>query len=299
MAKEKKKRGRLTKKLIHKYKFVVLNTDTFEERFTFRLSRLNVFILVSLLALFLFFITLLVIAFTPLKEYIPGYSSSKLRREAVELTYKTDSLEQVIAQNNAYFKSIQNLLRGDSISEASSSPENIDKHQVVHREIVEDSANIEAKLSPSKVDSILRKEVERNESYNIFNPFTQHTSVKLYPPIKGRISQHFNSEKRHYGIDVSVEENSPVKAVADGIVLFSEWTVETGYVIILKHDFNLISVYKHNITLLKKQGDYVKQGEVIALTGNTGEFTTGPHLHFELWEEGHAVDPEVFFDFDR
>lgn len=148
------------------------------------------------------------------------------------------------------------------------------------------------------MDSILRREVEQNEKYNIFNPSVKRTPISLYPPVKGIISEHQNIEKHHFGIDISLEENSPVKATAEGIVVFAEWTLETGYVLILKHDFNLMSIYKHNLTLLKRQGDHVKRGEVIALTGNTGEYTTGPHLHFELWEDGQALDPEDFFDFD-
>ncbi len=297
MAHQKKNRKQLIKKIFHKYRFVILNGETFEERFTFRTSRLNVFVFFCMAIVLFVFLTLLLIAYTPLKEYIPGYSSAKLKRQAVMLTYKTDSLEKVLERNTQYFNSIQHVLLGDSLETVDQQGEQ-DREERVAVEEENALVRAEPELSPSKMDSILRKEVESNERYNIFNPLIKPSSVQLYPPVKGMISQAYDPEEHHYGVDISLDENSPVKATAEGVVVFAEWTVETGYVIILKHDFNLLSVYKHNITLLKRQGDYVKKGEVIALTGNTGEYTTGPHLHFELWENAHALNPQDFFDFD-
>lgn len=299
MTRKEKKKGELVKGLARKYKLMVYSEDTMEGRFALKLSRLMIFILSGLTALFVLFLAILVIAYTPLREYIPGYTSSKLKKQALILTYKTDSLESVIEQNERYYSSIQGILMGDTLAEQPGHALEFGENTLDLDETEEpDEVPEDTKLYPSKMDSILRREVENNERYNIFNPFTDRSVVDLYPPVKGTVSQHFDVEKHHYGIDVSLEENSPVKATAEGIVVFAEWTVETGFVIIIKHDFDMLSVYKHNLALLKKQGEFVKKGEVIALTGNTGEYTTGPHLHFELWEDAHALNPEDFFDFD-
>ncbi len=287
------------KKWIHKYRFVVFEGGTSKERFSFRLSRLKIFVFSGISVIFVLFLAFLIIGYTPLREYIPGYSSAKLKKQVVMLMYKADSLEQVIDRNDRYYSSIQDILLGDTLQEDSKGI--IDPEPRLLRAPKSEEALStmdDINLYPSKMDSILRREVENNERYNVFNPFLDRSAVDLYPPVKGNISQHFNVERHHYGVDISLEENSPVKAVAEGVVVFAEWTVETGFVIIVKHDFDLLSVYKHNLALLKKQGEFVKKGEVIALTGNTGEYTTGPHLHFELWEDGHALDPEEFFDFD-
>ncbi len=284
-----KKRKKIAKKLLHKYKLIILNEETFEERLTLRLNRLNVFVITGVSAIILIILTTLLIAFTPLREYIPGYASVELRKKAVTLVEKTDSLEQVIANNNRYFKSIQNILRGTVPQPLDTLPQ--DSITVTHI----DPTTVD--LAPSRLDTLLRHEVAQSEKYNVFHPAIDQSSFKLFPPVEGRVTDSFNITKKHYGIDLSVAEDLPVKATANGTVIFAEWTVETGYVIILEHSYGLISVYKHNSSLLKKQGDFVKAGEVIAMTGNTGKFTTGPHLHFELWRDGYPINPTEFLDF--
>ena len=119
----------------------------------------------------------------------------------------------------------------------------------------------------------------------------------LFPPVNGQISEPYNTEQKHYAVDIVVAKNTPVKATADGTVIFAEWTAQTGFVILIEHSYGLLSVYKHNATLTKTQGDLVRAGEVIATSGNTGDLTTGPHLHFELWSDGYAVNPTNFIDF--
>lgn len=287
MSKPKKK---IAKKLLHKYRLVILNEDTFEERLTFKLSRLNVFVVVGVSSIVLIILTSLLIAFTPLREYIPGYPSPKLRQHALEMVYKTDSLSQVLQRNNRYFASIQRILRGEVVGDTSTA--DIDT-TVIHKGIT--STDID--LAPSKADSMLRKIVAHKEKYNVLHPAVDSTNFKLFPPVKGRITDDYNYKTGHYAVDIATEENQPVKATADGTVIFAEWTVATGYVVIVDHGDGLVSVYKHNSTLLKAQGDRVKAGEVIALTGNTGKFSTGPHLHFELWKDGYPIDPSEFIDF--
>lgn len=284
-----KKKKRISKKLLHKYRLVILNEDTFEESFAYKLTRLNVFVTLGLAILVLIALTTLLIALTPLREYIPGYSSSNLRKQATQLVYKTDSLEQVIHQKNQYFHSIQNVLRGKVVGRDSikkdSTPLNI---PATKPEI----------LAPSKADSVLRQEVAQEDKYNVFAGAVSKANFKLFPPVKGKISDGYDVKEKHFAVDVAIPENTPIKATADGTVILAEWTAQTGYVIILEHSYGLISVYKHNSSLTKHQGELVKAGEVIAMSGSTGEFSTGPHLHFELWSNGYPIDPTDFLDFE-
>ncbi|MCF7559587.1 M23 family metallopeptidase [Sabulilitoribacter multivorans] len=290
MKEDKKKQKKIKKKLLDKYRLLILNEHTFEERLSFKLTRLNVFVLSSLVAIFLISFTYLLIAYTPLREYIPGYSSTALKKQATELNYKTDSLQRVLAMNEMYFNSIKQALKGD-VSAA-----NINKDSIIQAVKLEASA---VDLSPSAEDSLLREKVDKEDKYNLFESATSTTNFVLFPPVNGSISEPYNAKEKHYAVDIVVAKDTPVKATADGIVVFSEWTANTGYVIIIEHSYGLISIYKHNASLTKAQGDLVKAGEVIATAGNTGELTTGPHLHFELWNDGYPINPTNFIDFNK
>ncbi|WP_224488189.1 M23 family metallopeptidase [Robertkochia flava] len=289
MANKEQKRKQIRKKLLHKYRLVVLNEDTFEERLSFKLNRLNVFVMGTLFTIFLIAGTIFLIAFTPLKEYIPGYSSTELRIKATDLAFKVDSLEYKLAVNEAYFNKIQRVLKGELDTEE------IDRDSLFS-EFRPDTASVD--LLPNKQDSLLREKVAMEDKYNLFQAASSRIDFVLFPPLQGEISQTYNVEEKHYAIDLTAPARTPVKAVADGTVIFAEWTTETGYVIIVEHPYGLLSAYKHNSSLSKQQGDLVKGGEVIAIIGNTGELTTGPHLHFELWSEGQPVDPSDYIDFE-
>lgn len=281
---------KIKQKLLHKYRLVILNEDTFEERLSFQLSKLNVIILSTFSALILVSGTALLIAFTPLKEYIPGYSSTALKNKATRLTITVDSLSTVVNKNSAYFQSIRDMLIGKVDS--------LDMEQVYNqrnsKSIDKDSVNLLA----SEKDSILRVKVEQEDKYSLLEKATFNMNFTLFPPVSGSISEVYNAEQKHYAVDIVTEKNEPVKATLDGTVIFAEWTVETGYVIIIEHSFGLISVYKHNDSLLKSQGDLVTAGEAIAVVGNTGEFSYGPHLHFELWVDGYPVNPSDYINFE-
>jgi murein DD-endopeptidase MepM/ murein hydrolase activator NlpD len=286
---KKEKEKRIAKKLLHKYRLVVLNEDTFEERFAIKLTRLNVFVIVSISTILLVASTIFLIAFTSLKEYIPGYSSTALKKKATELNYKTDSLQQVIDLNEQYYASIKRVLTGD-VSTVE-----------FNRDSIIDAASIDVDqldLTPTKEDSLLREAVDKEDKYNVFEAISSNTNFVLFPPVNGTISEAYNIKEKHYAVDVVVAQDTPVKATADGTVIFAEWTTQTGYVAIIEHSNDLISVYKHNASHTKQQGDLVKAGEVIALAGNSGELTTGPHLHFELWNRGYPVNPTNFIDFN-
>lgn len=279
---------KISKKLLDKYRLVILNEDTFEERLSFKLTRLNVFVIVSLSSILLVVLTLFLIAYTPLKEYIPGYSSTQLKKRATNLHFKTDSLQQVIALNDRYYNSIKKVLQGQVSSV------NFNKDSIVEAVKLEIS---QVDLNPIQEDSILREKVDKEDKYNLFESASSSANFVLFPPVNGTISAPYNIKNKHYAIDLVVPKDTPIKATADGAVIFAEWTASTGYVIILEHSYGLISVYKHNAALIKAQGDLVKAGEVIATSGNTGELSTGPHLHFELWNDGYPINPSNFIDF--
>ena len=286
---KKDKEKKFKKKLLHKYRLVILNEDTFEERFAIKLTRLNVFVMSSLGTILLIAGTIFLIAFTSLKEYIPGYASTALKKQATALNYKTDSLQQVINHNERFYNSIKKVLTGDVTSIN------------FNRDSIMDAAYIDSRsldLKPTKEDSLLRELVDKEDKYNVFDSTISATNFVLFPPVNGTISEAYNVKEKHFAVDIAVAKDTPVKATADGTVIFAEWTAETGYVLIIEHSYELISVYKHNASITKQQGDLVKSGEVIAIAGNTGELTTGIHLHFELWNSGYPVNPTNFIDFN-
>ncbi len=288
MTKKRRKRKELKRKLLHKYRLVILNESTFEEKISFKLSRLNVFVTGTLLIVGLIGLTTLLIAFTPLREYIPGYSSTKLKKQATELTYKTDSLVNVLEYTNKYLNNIRLVLRGEVENNQMNRDSLFQKFKI-------DPNTVD--LSPIREDSLLRAQVALEDKYNLFESDVESTGLLFFSPLSGSISQGYSPKDKHFAVDIVSAKNTPVKAIAAGTVIFSEWTAETGYVIILEHSNGWISVYKHNGVLNKFQGEFVRAGEVIAAVGNTGRLTTGPHLHFELWSNGNPMNPMDYVDF--
>lgn len=281
----KKKKG-FFYKLHDKYRLVLMNDDTFEEKLSFRLTRFNVFIFFGTVAIFLVFATTYLIAFTPLREYIPGYADFNTRKVLRELNLKADSLQAELRSKDLYIVNIRNIIEGkDLVYEM---PEPLEEQEFV--EISE--------LTRSREDSILRAQIESELRITGFSPEQVQnfepqpmTQFFFFPPLNGIITNHFNPAQRHFGIDIVAEEGEPIKATLDGTVLFSTWTLATGYTIGIQHANNLVSVYKHNSKLLKEEGNYVKAGEVIAIIGGSGTLSTGTHLHFELWFNGNPVNP--------
>jgi murein DD-endopeptidase MepM/ murein hydrolase activator NlpD len=267
----------------HKYRLVILNDQNFEEKLSLKLSRLNVFVVVTLGSIFLIGSTILLIAFTPLREYIPGYSSTALKRQAYNNALRVDSLEVKLAQYEQYVRIIRGVISDEP-------PEYIDDT------IGRSQGGIGGiNLEPGPSDSLLRLSVEQEEMFNLSAaPVTANplSSYAFFAPVRGDIIQGFIPEESHFAVDIVTRQNEPVKACLKGTVLYSEFSAQTGYGIVIQHANNLIYVYKHKSSLFKKQGDIVRAGEVIGIVGNTGELTTGPHLHFELWYEGRAVNPE-------
>jgi len=290
MSKKNKSSNKIIKKLTSRYRMLVVNEETFEEQFQFRLSRLNVIIvsifLFSIFSVGLFF----TIAYTPLREYIPGYDSSEIRKNAIENLFITDSLINIYKKNSRYLNSVKKVLTGENLDESFFSNNNFEKDSIIEK--------FSELTKGNKADSILRKIVEEEDKYNIDQNFLLNSKVFLNAPAKGPITEGFNIKEEHFAVDIVLKENYPIKSIADGTVIFSEWTAQTGYVIIIIHNYGFMSVYKHNSSLSKKQGELVLAGEVIAAAGNTGEYSTGWHLHFELWLDGYPMDPEQFLNFN-
>ncbi len=271
-----------------------MNNDTFEEKLSFRLSRQNVFIALGALIILLIIITTYIIAFTPLREYIPGYGSNNSDRNIRELMIKADSLEEDLKNKDLYLYNLKNIMEGKEIVDKL--PEKPDSTSAKYDNL---------DFSKSKEDSMLRMEIEKQDQYNIaVNDNSTGASVSsisgffFFTPLKGIITNNYDPPNDHYGIDIVAAKNEAIKSTLDGTVIFAGWTLKTGYTIAIQHQSNLISVYKHNSVLLKKEGDYIKAGEVIAIIGETGELSTGPHLHFELWYDGKAVNPRDYMVFE-
>ena len=275
-------------RLVAKYRFVVLNENTFEEMLSYKLSRLNVFMILSISAILLIAATYLIISVTPLKEYMPGYDSTALRRQAINNTYLIDSLQQQLFLNERYITSIADAVSGNVNLEDIPSNASIDNMDQLE----------ELDFSTNKQDSILRAEVAQEDRFNLFETAGIASNFTLFTPVTGVITQGYSPSESHFAVDISVPEKTPVKAVSDGTVILAEWTTETGYVVIIKHQQNLISIYKHNESLAVNQGDLVLSGEVISFAGSTGILSTGPHLHLELWSDGYPINPTELIEFE-
>jgi len=269
-----------------KYRFSVSNDTTFEEVWRIRLTQYNAFLLITFLVLFLIGATVSLIAFTNLREFIPGYPDVTMRRNILLSAIRLDSLEKELAMRDKYFSNLSAIISGNPP---------VDIYTL--RDTSKNYKTITFKTSPE--DSALRAQVERDDRYNLAmnsslpESVTNPSSLHFFPPVKGIISGKYDPRTKHFGTDIVTKPNSPVSAALDGTVIFTGWTMETGFVIEVQHSNNIVSVYKHNANLLKETGDLVRTGEAIAIVGNSGElYTSGPHLHFEIWYKGSPLDPE-------
>jgi murein DD-endopeptidase MepM/ murein hydrolase activator NlpD len=291
---EPKQKKKLIKRLKSKYRLVIMNDETFEEKASLTLSPMNVITVFGSFTLFLIISMVYIIAFTPLREYIPGYADVGMRRTVFSMSIKVDSLENEMRTKDAYIKNLNYIISGQVPPQGDlSKPDSTQKYN-----------NLSFKKSTE--DSLLRKQVAEEERLTggrviANNPNSKSNGsmagVFFFPPIKGLVTTKFNTVDSHFGVDIVAPKDENIKATLGGKVVFSGWTSETGYVIAIQHDNNLLSVYKHNSTLLKKTGNMVKAGEPIAIIGNSGELTTGPHLHFELWYNGTPLNPADYMNF--
>ena len=283
------------KKLNRRYFFLMSHEETMEPIVDFRVNLMNIIIIAIASAVLLIAITTIIIAFTPLREYIPGYTDTSLKREVYALSRRADSIEEELYRKDIYFNNMKLIVEGYDLSN--------DSITDIYKPIA--TFNVDTiEIRKSEEDSILRAEFEQANFYNLTNPGnlikTTHYGVSnFFTPLSGMITMPFDPNNRHYGIDIASKENQVIKATLDGTVVISSWTPDFGYTIGIQHENNFFSAYKHNSTLLKKEGDYVKAGEAIAIIGESGTLTTGPHLHFELWHNGISVNPQEYIDFEK
>ena len=269
-----------------KYRLAVVKEDSYEEKFALSLSKRNIFLVISSIALLVILITTLFIFYTPIREYIPGYDTTKIRMQAIQNLDKIDSIMISLQKNKQFIESFSSTINGDefiSVYADNQKLENIDLNEL------EVNINIE--------DSILRKIVEIEDRFNIIESENNEISIDLVSPASGLISEGFNFSDGHFGVDIVLKERTPIKSISDGIVIFSAWTLNYGYTVVVYHKNKLTSIYKHNESIKVEKGDFVMSGEVIALSGNTGDLTTGPHLHFEIWDSQGPLNPEDLISF--
>lgn len=271
----------------HHYRIQVLDEADFGFKRSFRLSFLKLVVLFSSIIIVMVLLTIYLVAFTGLREYIPGYSDPALKLKTLELEYKTDSLAYALDSRDLMLITLQKVLKGERL------PDYLPPSK--------DSISPElASFQRSPEDSILRLEME---SQDLFMPLGKAERPKSlpdalpFPPAKGWVTDSFNLRKSHYGVDVSTERNEAVKSMLDGTVIYADWSFESGYTLVVQHGFNLVTVYKHNAVMLKKQGAFVRAGEPIGIVGNSGELSSGHHVHFEVWYEGLPVDPLSWVSF--
>lgn len=286
------KKKNIFRKLFQKHTLIILNEESQEEQFSFRLNRMNVLVMIALMTFFIIGCTTLTVLYTPLRDYlVPSEKHLEVndKEDIIQLVNQIEDLEAQVSANDLYINNLRAILSGEvPMPEIS-----------VQGEEITTSIDLrKVDLKPKKEDLELRKTVEQEEMFSVkSNQDSQETGNLLFTPVKGIITWPYSTEDNHLAIDIAAQQGEAIKSVAMGTVIFSGWTPDTGFVVILQHQLGIISVYKHALTVYKKMGEVVKKGEVIAAVGNTGELTTGPHLHFELWIDGSPVDPQQYIVF--
>jgi murein DD-endopeptidase MepM/ murein hydrolase activator NlpD len=285
-----KRRKLLMKKLKHKYRLVFFNDNTFEEVWHLRLSLFNILSVTGTISVLLIVIVIVLMAFTPLRELIPGYPDETMRSSIFTSALRLDSVQEELRKRDQYFMNLNALISGrdpigfDRLTDSTKNVKNITFTKSIH-------------------DSLLRQRIEEEEKFNfsvstLLGPENDISKMHFFTPVKGIVTSSYNSKENHFGVDIVASQNEVVKATLDGTVVLASWTLETGYILQIQHQNNIISIYKHNANLLKKVGSQVKSGDAIAILGNSGEQSTGPHLHFELWYNGKPVNPEDYIIFN-
>lgn len=296
----------LMEKLRDKYRLVVMNDETFEEVTSLKLTPLSVYVALSSLIVGTAILVTLLIIWTPLKRYIPGYGDFSRDSEISALTSKVANLEDEIQAHRKYNENFRKILTGDleDITQAA-----VEKQQRGTVDSTDITAVNQEDIDRIPEDEQLRTAVARgtftsdpqsNAARNNGTVITTETpleKISFIPPVTGDMTAPFDLKKNHFGVDIAAPKNTAIKTATNGVVISAGYTVETGYSIAIQHPHNVVTIYKHNSVLLKKEGETVKPGEAIAIIGNTGEATTGPHLHFEIWYKGRAINPAEYINF--
>lgn len=287
---EKKNNKRLEKKILSHYQLLLLDNEDGSSVFSIKLTLLNSLLFLAFFASLIVGLTLLALKYSPLKEYfIPQSVENQVtyKNKLLKLNERILAIEDSLAANDLYIRSVSAVVSGNIKAETVDS-------------LVADKFQLDPDsdlFKPSEEDSLFRIQIEKEEIEAMKASKNTVPEAKYFTPAKGFVTGEFDLTENHLAVDISASEGDAIKSIANGDVLFSSWTPDAGYTLIIQHANDVISMYKHCAKVFKKQGDVVKKGEAIAQVGNTGELTTGPHLHFELWVRGKAVDPEEYIDF--
>lgn len=263
-----------------------MTDNSLEEKLVIRGSIINALSFVFLFLFFGFICAVFLAAYTPINQFIPGKSTKDVQKNLLSISFRSDSLEKIVAQQDLYLTNLQKIVSGKG-----GGLDNFDTTKTLKKD-----SHISFKKS--KEDSLLRALVETENSGALYlSQKSKNNLLVFFTPIYGLITDGFDKKSKHFGVDIVAKEKSRISSVLDGVVIISHWTAETGHVIVIQHKNEYLSVYKHNAALLKKTGDFVSAGEHVAVIGNSGELSSGPHLHFELWHKGVAVNPENYISF--
>ncbi len=272
-----------------KYRFVILNDSTFAEKLSFILSPWGIIIGVSALTIVMTSLVISLIAFTPLREYIPGYGNIAERKQILKLNLKADSLEKTLDSRESYLKSVLNAL-DERLETRTEKPK---------KDTTGKYKNINTK--PSSTDIAFRNDYEENKDNAVASvaklKYKTLSELVFFTPVKGIVTNSFKMTEEHYGVDIVTKQDETVKSTLDGTIIYTGFSAKDGNIVQVQHTDNIISIYKHCSSFLKNTGDRIKSGEAIAVVGNTGEKSNGPHLHFELWFNGSPVNPQEFVSF--
>lgn len=272
-------------KITKSYRLTIIDKKTYIEVYNTSVSKLKFWSMVS--SVFLLGVVFVAALFflSPLKRILPGYPSKKIHEMMMYNALMVDSLQIELQIRDSYLEKIRSVIKGEIVEE--------DTEKRKARENIE--------MAPMNDDSIFNELIGPDKykfSYlSSDEDFNEISRINFFPPVKGLVINKYKSTPGHFGTDIVGRENSFISAVLDGTVIFAEWSVSTGFVLQIQHDFNLISIYKHNFEVLVKPGEQVKAGSIIAIMGNEGELTTGPHLHFELWQNGVPLNAEQYISF--
>ena len=274
---------RFFRKLTKKYRLVIINDGTFEERIVIKITLLLVLSITLIIGFLMVLSTFLLFSYTNLKEYVPGKTTQETQKDLITMSSKIDSLVVLLERRNLYVENLKTILNGDIP---------VSEKEIKNSDFIEENID----LKKSEKDSLFRIKIERKSNGDYIST-SSNSTIHFLTPLVGSFTEKYNKNKNHFGVDIVSLEGSIINSIADGIVVINNWTKETGFVIGIQHSDGFLSFYKHNSKILKDVGDFVKIGEGIAVIGNSGELSSGPHLHFELWKNGESINPENYIIF--
>lgn len=274
------------KRLSKNYRLNIIDNKNYTEVYSASISKLKILLIAFAIFIIASIFVLCLVFYTPLKKTVPGYPTDELREIMLYNSIMLDSLNVEIEIRDQYLQNIKRILSDEEV---------VDTITYDGSELVD--VEMEEMINDSIFDELIRPDKYKFSYNSSDEDITEITKLNLFTPVKGVVTNKFDASPGHFGTDIVGEVNSHISSILDGTVIFAEWSISTGYVVQIQHNYNLISIYKHNSDIIVKPGDKVKTGDLIAIMGNEGELSTGPHLHFELWQNGIPLNPEHYISF--